>query len=654
MKRLESVKLKSFSALIATGCCLSVFSQEPMRADRATEDIAHSEKLQFLSMRARTDKGQRSQASTNFDVNYYRCEWEVDPAVNYIKGKLSSNFHITQAASEISYDLSANLTVDSIYYHGAKINFTRPGDAVTIQFPSSISAGTLDSVSIFYQGAPIGGGFGSFIQTDHAGSPVIWTLSEPYGASDWWPCKNGLNDKADSIDVIVTCPDIYRASSNGIELASSFNGGKRICPFKHRYPIATYLVAMAVTNFSVETRNILLGSTNLPILSYIYPEDSAYFASRTPYMLNAMQLYNSTYGDYPFIKEKYGQTQFQWGGGMEHQTNSFVVNGGEELMAHELSHQWFGDKITTGSWQDLWLNEGFATFSQVYYLEKLSPFYYPGSVRQRMQDITSQPGGSVWVDDTTDISRLFDGRLTYNKGGYLLRMLRWKLGDSIFFRALRQYQQDPTVKYGFSRTADFKRNLEQLSGTDLTQFFNDWYYGQGYPTYQLEWTMLSGGWISTRLKETTSHPSVSFFAMPVPIVFRNASQEKTIIIDHKSSGQLDFVNIGFVPDTVLIDPDHWLISANNTVTQSSLNLKDQVNILPNPIGNEFFTVLQNIPASKVSLLLYSMNGQLLSRKEIELLNGFYFGSFNSASLPHGQYVLRVVGDGVKISKRILK
>ena len=633
---------------------LAGFGQVTDRMERTTEDISQMEKLRFLRVREQKEKGNRTQASPNFDVNYYRCEWEIDPAVNYITGKLSSYFHITSASSDITYDLSSNLTVDSIYYHGAKINFARPQDALTIQFPASIAAGTLDSVSIYYQGAPVGGGFGSFIQTNHAAVPVIWTLSEPYGASDWWPCKNGLSDKADSIDVIVTCPDIYRATSNGVELPSVFAGGKRICPFKHRYPIATYLVAIAVTNFSVETRSILLGTANMPIINYIYPEDSAYFSNRTQFMLNAIQLYNNFFGDYPFMKEKYGQTQFQWGGGMEHQTNSFIVNGGEQLMAHELSHQWFGDKITTGSWQDLWLNEGFATFCEVFYLEKLSPPFYPTSILNRLQNITSDPGGSVWVDDTTNIGRLFDGRLTYNKGGYLLRMLRWKLGDSTFFRAMRQYQQDPAVKYGFSRTDDFKRNLEQLSGVDLTQFFNDWYYGQGFPHYHLEWTELSGGWISTKLSQTTSHPSVNFFAMPVPILFRNASQSKTIIIDHKSSGQLDFFNLGFVPDTVIIDPDHWIISASNSISKASLNLKDQLNILPNPVGNEFFTVLQNIPASKVSMQLYSMNGQLLARKEIELTNGFYFGNFNSAALPRGQYVLRVIGDGVRISKRILK
>ena len=243
------MKIKAFIGFLMVIFCASANAQQSRQNSYSGDDIATSEKMAFLRNQSKKERGQLTGASENFDVNYYRCEWEIDPAVNYIRGKLSSYFHITSNSTEITYDLSAVLTVDSVLYHGTKISFTRPQNLVTIQFPSSLNAGTLDSVSIFYQGAPVGGGFGSFIQTDHGGTPVIWTLSEPYGASDWWPSKNGLSDKADSLDVIITCPDIYRASSNGVELPSVFAGGNRICSFKHRYPIASYLVALAVTNF---------------------------------------------------------------------------------------------------------------------------------------------------------------------------------------------------------------------------------------------------------------------------------------------------------------------------------------------------------------------------------------------------------------------
>ena len=166
---------------------------------------------------------------------------------------------------------------------------------------------------------------------------------------------------------------------------------------------------------------------------------------------------------------------------MEHQTNSFIVSPNENLMAHELAHQWFGDKITCGSWQDIWLNEGFATYLSYFYFEKGDPAGHLNRLKNLSNAITSVPGGSVWVEDTTNVGRIFSSRLSYNKGAYLVHMLRWVLGDTSFFRGVRQYMNDPKLAYGFAITEDLKRNLEQVSGKDLTEFFNDWFKGQGHP-----------------------------------------------------------------------------------------------------------------------------------------------------------------------------
>ena len=154
----------------------------------------------------------RSLASSNFQVTYYRCNWEIDPAVRFINGNVTSHFITNTSTSTISFDLSLQLGVDSIYFHGSKISFSQAGsDVLQINFPSAINAGQKDSVTIFYKGNPPTTGFGSFNQTTHNSIPVIWTLSEPYGSKDWWPCRNGVDDKADSIDIIISCPVAYRA-----------------------------------------------------------------------------------------------------------------------------------------------------------------------------------------------------------------------------------------------------------------------------------------------------------------------------------------------------------------------------------------------------------------------------------------------------------
>jgi hypothetical protein len=252
---------------------------------------------------------------------------------------------------------------------------------------------------------------------------------------------------------------------------------------------------------------------------------------------------------------------------MEHQTSTFIVNIGESLCAHELGHQWFGDKITCGTWKDIWLNEGFATHLASMYMEKK----YPGNIistrKSEINDITSLPGGSVEVSDTTDVNRIFDSRLSYTKGSHLLYMLRWKLGDNIFFNALRNYQTDPAVIYGFARTADLKRNLEQTSGQNLTNFFNQWYSGQGYPSYNVQWSNSGSGNVWIKMNQVTSHVSVPFFELPVALQFKNATQSATVIVNNTSNGEVFIKSPGFVADTVIIDPEAWLITRNNTTTK---------------------------------------------------------------------------------------
>ncbi|MEI2747579.1 MAG: M1 family aminopeptidase [Ferruginibacter sp.] len=150
-------------------------------------------------------------------------------------------------------------------------------------------------------------------------------------------------------------------------------GTSIITHWKHRYPIATYLVCFAVTNYAVFNNSVQLGNVNLPMVTYCYPESQTAFEAGTQNTLDAMQLFSQYFGEYPFIKEKYGHVQFGWGGGMEHQTSTFIVSTNESLVAHELGHQWFGDKITCASWEDIWLNEGFATYLARFYMENKYP-----------------------------------------------------------------------------------------------------------------------------------------------------------------------------------------------------------------------------------------------------------------------------------------
>ncbi|MBK8785648.1 MAG: T9SS type A sorting domain-containing protein [Chitinophagaceae bacterium] len=638
---------------------LQGLAQTPAESCKQVHDIALMEQAAHQrNMAGNISMESITSASNNYDVKYYRCEWEVNPAVRYIAGKVTVYFVITTATNNIQIDLVNALTVDSVKQRNSLLTKQHLNNTLSFDFPAAINAGVLDSVSIYYKGVPPNNGFGSFETTTHAGTPVMWSLSEPYGSRDWWPCKNGLDDKADSIDILVTAPQQYKAAANGLLQSETLvaGGTKKLAYWKHRYPIASYLVCFAVTNFAVFNNSVLLGNTNLPMQTYCYPESLASFQGGTQNVLNAMQLFHNNFGDYPFIKEKYGHVQFSWGGGMEHQTATFIVSIDESLGAHELGHQWFGDKITCASWEDIWLNEGFATYLAAFYMENKYPASIINNRKAVINNITSATGGSVWVDDTTNVGRIFSGRLSYNKGSYLLYMLRWKLGDQVFLNGLRQYINDPKLAYGFAKTDDLKRNLEQVSGQNLSEFFKDWFKGQGYPSYNVQWTQIGSGYVNIKMNQTTSHNSVDFFELPVALKFKNATQEKTIVVDNKTNGETFFRNIGFIADTVLIDPEYWLVTKNNVSAKvpDAATGQNVVQVFPNPVGNHFYIYMRKMVAGTASINLYNALGQRIYARNINLVNGSEYVEVPSQYLAKGVYFLKINAGDFKFVKKLLK
>src|SRR5665213_2792877 len=240
-------------------------------AQQTLHDISNAEKKSFSNARINPN----AQAVDNSNFIYQRCEWKVDPAIDYINGKITTYFIPSSVITQLEFDMSDSLTCDSVIYHNTHLVFTHlAGDILQINIPSSLPASITDSVSVFYQGRPPSTGFGSFTSGMHNGTPVMWTLSEPDGAKDWWPCKQNLSDKIDSVDIIVTCPSAYRAASNGLLEHEYFSGNNRIDVWKHRFPIATYLICFAVSNYSVFTTEVPFGIDTVNVLQYAYPEDS--------------------------------------------------------------------------------------------------------------------------------------------------------------------------------------------------------------------------------------------------------------------------------------------------------------------------------------------------------------------------------------------
>ena len=641
----------SMRLLAALFICLAVSVAQAQSDMKSIAEFEQQRAMKAFGLK------ETSGASSNFTVQHYRFYWEINPSVRFIIGQVTPSFTIYGSASSIRFDLADALKVDSVLYHGTPITFSRAGNqTVDILFPSLLSNGARDSITIFYSGVPPVSGFGSFTQSSHAGVPIIWTLSEPYGSKDWWPCRNGLDDKADSIDAVIVTPEQYFASFNGRLLQETVSNGKRTVWWKHRYPIASYLIALAATNYEIQQDTIQLSGKVLPLEQYVYPEATAAWKASVPTTRYIMRLMEDRIGPYPFRTEKYAHTQIGFGGGMEHQTNSFMGSTNDGLITHELAHQWFGDKLTCGSWQDIWLNEGFAIFSVYMYYETVeSQASLLSRYRGDLGVITEQPGGSVFVNDTTNPSRIFNYRLSYLKGGWALQMLKWKLGEEKFYRGVRSYLNDPAIAYGFARTTDLKRNLEKEAGISLDEFFKDWIYGEGYPQYEVRWLPLGTSRVQLKLNQTTSHPSVSFFEMPVPIQFKNSTRDTIVVIDHNRSGQTEILQLGFIPDTVIFDPMLKLVSAKNKVLRDDDSYSEQtIKVFPNPVGGQFSILLANFADPSAQITIHNSAGQLMYKNNASLPAGNELILIPSASWSQGVYFVRVKSASVNYVQRIMK
>ncbi len=589
----------------------SVFAQQP--DFNFFDKIAFQEEGNFIKKSAFVE----SQNYTQTDFVYQRMEWEINPDTLFIKGVVTSYYRSkTNNLNEVEFDLYSSMTVDSVVHNNKKLTFNQSENKVNITLSESLNKGQLDSVSVYYQGNPGSSGFGAFSKTMHNNVPNIWTLSEPYGAMEWWPCKQSLADKIDSIDIIVTSPKAYRTASIGILVSNTVSNGFRTMHWKHRFPIATYLVAISVTNYSVYSDYLELDDgRQIEILNYVYPENLETAKEKTPRTAEVIKLYNKLIGEYPFAKEKYGHAQFGWGGGMEHQTMSFMGNFNFGLVAHELAHQWFGDYITLGSWQDIWLNEGFASYLTGLSYEHIETDWWYTWRKVNVERIVSLPGGSVFVNDTTDIGAIFSGRLSYSKGAYILHMLRWVLGDDDFYTGMQNYFNDPEVANGFARTNQFVKHMETAGDTTLTEFFNDWFYGEGFPVYSANFLPTENNALKITLSQTSSHQSVDFFEMPVPVRVYNSN--KTDSADFRlvntTNNQEFIVEPGFKVTELKIDPDYWLVSKTAEIVSAPITpATSKFSVFPNPFSEE---VTLSIPANQqlISTKLLSADGTLITK-----------------------------------------
>ncbi len=588
----------------------------------------------------------------NYDILYQKLDLKVDPEKHYIKGVVEAKFRALQPMTTVVFDLSKDLKVASVKEGSNLLTFTQnQSDELVIQLKSTLGVGQERSVIITYEGVPPKNQE-AFTTSVHFGTPILWTLSQPFGASDWWPCKQDLADKVDKIDVYITAPAVYKSVANGLEISQiNHNDGTATTHFHHGYPIPAYLVAIAVTNYQIYLQNAGTAPNQFPIVNYIYPE---YYNSVVPQLQQTvpiMNLFESWFGTYPYADEKYGHAQFGWGGGMEHSTVSFMGAFTQGLIAHELAHQWFGNKVTCGSWQDIWLNEGFSEYAAGMIVENIQGENQFKMWKQNLiNSVTSQSGGNLYLTPVQALNadRIFSSRITYNKGAMVVHMLRYILGDQAFFAGVKTYLQDVNLAYKHAYTPDIKAHLEAASGKSLAAFFDQWIYGEGYPIYDVE-AQQNGKKITLTVKQTTSSSAVGFFEMPLEVkLVGTKGATQTYVLQNTQPTQVFEVEADFPVAAVEIDPNRNLITTINTGTLSAVSIpfnKEAISVYPNPTFTEINIDMRDDEVlTKVDL--FDEKGALVG--------SFKEKQFSIAHLSKGKYLLEIATNTGFFHKSIIK
>ncbi len=629
--------MKKIYLLMLSCCGLSIVAQQTdVKKMRAAEADRYARMITYNV----------NPNTLNYDLLYQRLELNLDPAVRYISGDVTSHFKANSVMSEMYFDFSTNLTVSQVKYKGQPVSFSQLSTKeIKIQLGQSLAAGAVDSLTISYAGTP--GAYGSageaFAISTQGGTPVLYTLNEPYGAQEWFPTKQSMNDKIEKVDLVITTPGAYSVAGNGKLISeTTLPDGKKRTFWQTNYPIPAYLIALGITNYV--KINDTMGTPPFPFVNYVYPStaNNNSAMNNIAWTKEAMNLFETYFGPYPYREEKYGHMQFNWGGGMEHATMSSMGSFGKGLIAHELAHQWFGDKVTCKTWNEIWLNEGFATFGEHLVNEKLlmSASQFQNYLQGEMDYITSSAGGSVYVADSQlgNTDAVFSGRLSYSKAGYVVRMMKWILGEEVFYQALKDFHNRPQLAYSYAGTEDLENSVLQTSGVDLSGFFQDWIYGQGYPSFQIKWNQPTAQQLVIKVNQTQSHSSVNYFELPLPVRIKGTNGEVlNLKLENSVNGQSFTVPVNFTVSTVTFNDEKHLVTRNSTVTKDGTLLSatdptaEKMAVFPNPVRDLLYIKgLKNTEQFEI----YSIDGK-------QILDGKTSNMINVRSLPAGFYLLKV-------------
>jgi len=582
------------------------------------------------------------------DVDQYSCY--SSPYSHLFEGKNIITFRIDSALSAIILNaITSSLIIDSVGLSG--ISFTHSNNLLTIQLDRVYNPGEITNVKINYHHKNV--------EDDafYAKDGFVYTDCEPEGARKWFPCWDKPSDKA-TLDLTAKVPASVKLGSNGI-LADSVKIADTIWyHWISNQNIATYLMVISSkVNYNLDIlywHKLSNPSDSIPIRFYYNPGEHPETVEDK--ILDMTDWFSQKFCEHPFDKNGFAtlNDEFIWGG-MENQTlTNFCPDcWGEGLAAHEFAHQWFGDMITCNTWADIWLNEGFASWSEPFWFESYQGYsVYKSQINSYASDYLSQnPGYPIsvpsWATYTPSSDSLFSWAITYAKGACVLHQLRYILGDSLFFSVLRAYCADTNLKYNSAGIPDFIQKVNQVSGADYQWFFDEWIYQPNHPVYQntYNFTDLGNGQWKANLFITQIQANPSFFKMPVELKIQFQDLSDTIF---RVMNDVNYQPFSWIfdkkPIRLLFDPNKNIVLKGGstvvgieTITNNSgkgFHLQNY----PNPVSkkaNILFEIYESMPV-KLEIVDNIGKCMLVIADEIKGA-GKYNYEFDCSSLDPGIY-----------------
>ncbi len=513
--------------------------------------------LHYLSVH--TQPNYISDNQYKIDILEYDMNIDLYPGDKLIKGDVQlKGTAISENISQIDLNFYDNFSIEGVWLNSEKTSYTNSKTRFTI--PAVISKGDTFTVRIRYAGRPIRAGLSAFVFGRINGRSVVYNISEPTFASTWFPCNDIPSDKA-LLKINISNDSSCTSLSNGKLTSLSYHNGRRTFRWETVYPISTYLISVYSSeyeNFSEKYISVD-GTDTMAVEYYAFPQHIE--EARTDFRGHPemIKFFSEKFGEYPFIKEKYGVAEFLWQmGAMENQTitgiGSNFVSGKRfftDIYAHELAHAWWGNSVGPATWKDIWLNEGFATYSEALYTEHL--YGEDALISEMMKNFDDDFKGKLY-DPGSD---LFSSTI-YQKGSWVLHMLRWETGDSLFFNILRTYYD--RFKYRTASTEDFRKVAEEISGRDFSGFFNQWVYeGEGCIKLFYSWKYDDASKkivIETRQMQD----GYNAYQFPLEIEIVGADTAETRILNIDARDNRFEIPSGNLPEKIIADPKNRLLA----------------------------------------------------------------------------------------------